>query len=427
MDEREQHRIEALRRALADAQGALVGIHQSRAARLFHAYDTTLGRLLPVRPPAAPRTDGELLSPSEMGDEGCGRDVVVFPMIPWRYRRQRIHHIAGKFAAAGHRVFYLATKLGPLGRPYEARRSGSVVQVDLSCPSELDIYKGTISEDGLHALAASFAAFARDADLASSVLYAAFPTWQPLIERLAPRGAVVYDCVDDVSGFPNVSKKRASEERKLVSSADLVVCSSRALYEQKRSDAKKCALVPNGADYGHFSGGRGGVVAGADPVVGYFGAVAEWFDADLVEFAAKQRPQYKFVLIGDTYGADVRALMRTDNVRVLGERPYEELPEYLRDFDACMIPFKQDHKLARAASPVKLYEYMAGAKPVVSTRLPELEGLGSGCLVSGSRQEFVDNIDAALAMPPDGRAKLAEFARANTWDDRFEALLGAIP
>lgn len=420
-----EDRIEALRRALADSQRTLVGMHQSRAARLFHAYDTTLGRLLPVRPPAAPRPAGEPLGPGGMGGPGSGRDVVVFPMIPWGYRRQRIHHVAGRFAAAGHRVFYLAA--GPLGAPYEARRSGAVLEVELAHPSRLDIYKGAISGGGLESLEGSFEALEADARISSPVLYVAFPAWQPLVARLAPRGTVIYDCVDDVSGFPNVSKKRAAEERALVRSADLVVCSSRVLYEQKRAAARKCVLVPNGTDYGHFAGGRGGVIPGAGPVIGYFGAIAEWFDSELVEFAARQRPGYRFVLIGDTYGADVRALMRMGNVDVLGERPYEELPEYLRDFDACMIPFRQGHRLARAASPVKLYEYMAGAKPVVSTRLPELEGLGSGCLVSGTREEFVENIDAALAMPDGERAGLAEFARANTWDARFEALRGAIP
>ena len=235
----------------------------------------------------------------------------------------------------------------------------------------------------------------------------------------------MYDCVDDMSGFPNISRKRVGEELELVESADLVVCSSRTLYEQKRQKTKKCVLVQNGADYDHFSGGRGGVIPGS-PVVGYFGAIAEWFDVELVEFAAQQRPDVRFVLIGDTYGADVRALMRMGNVSVLGERPYEELPEYLHDFDACIIPFRQNHKLARAASPIKLYEYMAGSKPVVSTRLPELEGL-DGCLASATREEFVKNIDAALSMPAEKKAELAEFAKANSWDERFAQLHSAIP
>lgn len=421
-----QARIDALRRALADSQRAVVGMHQSRAARLFHAYDTTLGRLLPVRPPFAPRPATEPLGPDQMGAPGSGRDIVVFPMIPWGYRRQRVHHIAGKFAASGHRVFYLTTKMSPLGSPYEARRSGDVVEVDLSHPSNLDIYKGVVSGSGLDSLEGALAELADDAKISSPILYAAFPAWQPLISRLAARGTVVYDCVDDVSGFPNMSKKRVGEERELAASADLVVCSSRALYEQKLPDAKKCALVRNGADYDHFSGGSGGVIPGGGPVVGYFGAIAEWFDVELVEFAARQRPGIRFVLIGDTYGADVRSLMRAGNVSVLGERPYEELPEYLRDFDACIIPFRQDHKLARAASPIKLYEYMAGSKPVVSTRLPELEGV-DGCLASATGEEFVKNIDAALSMPAEKRAELARFARANSWDERFEALRAAIP
>ena len=426
MDKQEQARIDALRRALADSQRAVVGMHQSRAARLFHAYDTTLGRLLPVRPPVAPRPAVEPLKPDQMGAPGSGRDVVVFPMIPWRYRRQRIHHVAGKFAAAGHRVFYLATKLGPLGSPYEARRSGDIIEVDLSHPSDLDIYKDVISGRGLDSLEGALGELVADAKIASPIMYVAFPAWRPLVSRLAAQGTVVYDCVDDVSGFPNISRKRVGEEHELVESADLVVCSSRALYEQKHPEAKKCVLVPNGADYDHFSGGRGGVIPDGGLAVGYFGAIAEWFDVELVEFAAQQRPGIRFVLIGDTYGADVRVLMRMGNVSVLGERPYEELPEYLRDFDACIIPFRQDHKLARAASPIKLYEYMAGSKPVVSTRLPELEGL-DGCLSSATREEFVENIDVALSMPAEKKAELAEFARANSWDGRFEALRAAIP
>lgn len=417
-------RIEALRGALERSQNSIVALHQSRLARLFHAYDTTLGRMLPARPPGRPGRAGPPLPPGRLGGPGRGRDVVVFPAIPWGYRRQRIHHIAGRFAAAGHRVFYLGEP-GPLGPPYEARRKDGVFQADLRCPSRLDVYKGEISGPALAALESSFGSLEKDARISSPLLYVAFPTWQPLAEKLAGRGALVYDCADDVSGFPNVSAKRIREERKLAGSADLVVCSSRPLYEQKRALAKKCALVPNGCDYDHFAGGRGGILGAPGPVVGYFGAVAEWFDTGLVESAARRRPAYTFVLIGDTYGADVRGLMSTGNVRVLGERPYEELPEYLRDFDACMIPFKAGHRLARAASPIKLYEYMAGAKPVVSARLPELEGLG--CLLYDGADDFVEKLDAALAMGPEERARLADFARANTWDLRFGQLRSALP
>lgn len=417
-------RIEALRGALERSQNSVVALHQSRLARLFHAYDTTLGRLFPVRPPRREGGAGPPLPPGRLGEPGRGRDVVVFPAIPWGYRRQRIHHIAARFAGAGHRVFYLGEP-GPLGSPYEARLEDGILQADLRCPSRLDIYKGEISGPALAALASSFESLEKDARISSPLLYAAFPTWQPLAEKLAARGALVYDCADDVSGFPNVSARRIGEERRLVGSADLVVCSSRRLYEQKSPRAKKCALVPNGCDYGHFAGGRGGVLRAPGPVVGYFGAVAEWFDAGLVEYAARARPAYTFVLIGDTYGADVRRLMGAGNVRVLGERPYEELPEYLRDFDACMIPFKAGHRLARAASPIKLYEYMAGAKPVVSARLPELEGLG--CLLYDGADDFVEKLDAALAAGPEERERLAAFARANTWDLRFEELRSALP
>ena len=83
------------------------------------------------------------------------------------------------------------------------------------------------------------------------------------------------------------------------------------------------------------------------PVLGYFGAISEWFDLELVEWLARERPSYTFVLIG---GADVEVgeLKHRSNVLLLGHRPYEEIPEHLARFDVCLIPFRVNETTAAA-------------------------------------------------------------------------------
>src|SRR5207302_2885004 len=79
------------------------------------------------------------------------------------------------------------------------------------------------------------------------------------------------------------------------------------------------------------------------PVIGYYGAIADWFDFELMAYVARQRPHYTFVLLGGIFGVfdvDVKALKTLPNVLLLGQQPYETMPKYLYHFDACRIPFK---------------------------------------------------------------------------------------
>ncbi|MDI6773266.1 MAG: glycosyltransferase, partial [bacterium] len=194
----------------------------------------------------------------------------------------------------------------------------------------------------------------------------------------------------------------------------------------------RCLLVKNAADFAHFSAFVGEAPAWLRqlprPVIGYYGAIAEWFDSKLVGELARLRPEWTFVLVGSTYTADLRPLEGLPNVRLPGEQPYARLPAFLHSFDVCLIPFKR-LPLTEATDPVKFYEYLSAGKPVISVSLPELRGYEAEGLVSlaETAPEFAEQIERALAShSPDAIARRMRFAGQHTWGARHLQLREAI-
>ena len=187
-------------------------------------------------------------------------------------------------------------------------------------------------------------------------------------------------------------------------------------------------LARNGADFPFFSKARpNDLLAGvAKPIVGYFGAIADWIDLDLVYAVAKSRPQYSFVLIGQVFGRDVAHLEALPNVRLLGNKPYADIPAYLYHFDACTIPFLIN-QVTRATDPVKLYEYFSLGKPVVATNMAELSQCGDLVYIGHDAEDFARKLDAAVSEnDADLSRRRIEFAQANTWSSRVADLDRAI-
>ena len=146
--------------------------------------------------------------------------------------------------------------------------------------------------------------------------------------------------------------------------SDIVLAASRPLVDHI-AQHRPSVLIRNAADVEFFAKGFSDRPVGAMPVIGYFGAIAEWFAIDWIEACAAAKPEWEFRLIGRTDGCDIARAAKLPNVQFLGERPYAELPDLLRDFDVALIPFKIV-ELTRCTNPVKLYEYMSAGKPVVA-------------------------------------------------------------
>jgi glycosyltransferase involved in cell wall biosynthesis len=152
------------------------------------------------------------------------------------------------------------------------------------------------------------------------------------------------------------------------------------------------------------------------PIVGFFGLFSTWVDLPLIAWLSEQFPAVSFVLLGPTE-IDLRPLTGRQNVHWLGPVSYADLPDYASYFDVGLIPFVLN-RLTRAFNPLKVMEYYALGLPILSTRMPEMEGMPGPLRLALTREEFAAGLRDLL--PADGRHReeAVAVARANTWEQR---------
>jgi len=350
-------------------------------------------------------------------------DLICLPIIDWDFRFQRPQQLMTRFGAAGHRVFYLSQRFRSDGAAFEAvAKAENVYEVSLRSPA-LNVYRDAPGETEVEALFAALDELRREAGIGGAALVVELPFWWPLAARLRERFGwpVIYDCMDHHAGFSTNDPRMLRLEEELLAGADHVVVSSAGLEREARRHSSRVTVVRNGCDFSHFASVPERT-AGTPPVIGYYGAISDWFDVELVEELARRRQEWRFELVGSTFGADVTRLARLDNVVLPGEVPYPDLPRWLDRFDATILPFRLT-PLTEATNPVKAYEILAAGKPLVATPLPEVVALGDLVRTASDAEGFERELAAVLA-GDDGerRRRGREFARGQTWEHRYTEL-----
>lgn len=244
---------------------------------------------------------------------------------------------------------------------------------------------------------------------------------------------VVYYCVDDFASFSGYDREAIrSSEARLASRADLVVTTSRALYEAKRAFNENTVLVTHGVDDEHFARATSAeltvpaeIASLPRPVLGFWGLLQDWIDVELLSDLARARPDWSIVLIGEA-ATDVSTIASLPNVHLLGRRPYAALPAYAKGFDAGLIPFRVN-ALTRAVNPIKLREYLAAGLPVVSTPLPEVEAYRDLVHIGEGGGAFVDACVRALEFDSADRCEERQAAmQPETWSSKVEEVSGHV-
>ncbi|MCI5749326.1 glycosyltransferase [Clostridium perfringens] len=255
---------------------------------------------------------------------------------------------------------------------------------------------------------------------------------------------VIYDFVDElsseISGY-NITSKMIEDHEKLLRDKEnvLVVSTAKKLKDianKFRGENENNILAPNAVNledfknHGHEIGEKiQPIVNKRKPIIGYYGALAKWFDYKLIEQLAKEREDYEIVLIGMDYDGsyDQSNLKYYSNISYLGMIDYKDLINYSRYFDVCIVPFIKND-ITDSTSPLKIFEYMALEKPMVTTNINECKNYES-CLISKDYDEFIRNIDKALKLEVDNKEYfniLRREAEENTWDNRAELIKEAI-
>jgi glycosyltransferase involved in cell wall biosynthesis len=255
------------------------------------------------------------------------------------------------------------------------------------------------------------------------------PIAAPLMEIVKPRHSALR-LLDRLRGFSSTTPAMMDLLADAAGRVDLVTYSAEDLSgDVDALQPRRKLHLANGADVQHFAERRPKPLAYAsipEPRAVYVGAMAEWFDFDLVAMAARQRPKISFVLIGPPELAR-RRLPELSNLHVIGALPWEELPAYLQHAAVGLIPFdvKNHRELVNGVNPLKLYEYAAAGLPVVSVAWAELRKLNAPIELADTPDDFVRAIDRMLASPPSA-AVLKSFAARHDWGAGLDRLLASL-
>jgi len=257
--------------------------------------------------------------------------------------------------------------------------------------------------------------------------------------RAFPRRALAcYDWTDDWAAFDVLPVEDPEEivalNDRILQEADLVFAVSAEL-ERRAMAVNPCThRAPNATDLAVMSqAGEGGTVAPElsdlpHPIIGYIGQVADKMDYELIAYLARARPEWSLVFVGNVWinhQEQAAALAALPNVHFLGQRTYHELPAYLRGFDACVLPHVRN-ALTRSMDPIKLYDYLASGKPIVSTAVAGVDRFADVVYVGNAPREFLVALDQALVENGRLRGRRLAYARQNTWPQRAEEMWAVI-
>ncbi|WP_071460842.1 glycosyltransferase [Bacillus massilinigeriensis] len=246
---------------------------------------------------------------------------------------------------------------------------------------------------------------------------------------------LVFDILDDNLSFPSISREKREKLtkmfREIAASATVITAVSQHLVENaQKLTGRDIAYLPNAVDIDRFSAipeeQPADIRALPDPRITFVGALTSWIDFPLLTETAKILKEYQFVMIGPIdYPAinqiELAGLQGLDNVIFLGAKPYGEVPAYLHASDVLLLPRTMDpHSLA--CDPLKVYEYLATGKPVVSTKHPSIERFSAFVKSGATPEEFAAAIRAALTR--DNNEKVMQHAAIGglSWKARAERL-----
>ncbi|MFA5951865.1 MAG: glycosyltransferase [Hyphomicrobium sp.] len=257
------------------------------------------------------------------------------------------------------------------------------------------------------------------------------PSLLPVIEilnaRFKGRTTTVYDYIDNWQTSLGWEWYSEAIEERFIRKSDLLVASARTLRDRlAERSGRDVALIANAVNDQLFDRrldlGRPTDLPNGRKIVLYTGAMwGDWFDWELMRSCASSLPEFDFVLIGGVDPArQAEVSQALQNVHFLGLKPQRDLPAYLLHSDVGIIPFIPGD-VTNFVNPLKVYEYVAMALPVVATQMIELAGI-PGVTIATTTGEFIE----ALKRRSSEEAPVKDmdrFTKLNNWDSRIDHLL----
>lgn len=249
---------------------------------------------------------------------------------------------------------------------------------------------------------------------------------------------IVFDALDNWVKHPDAqnARKQASLGYKTVKErADLIFTNSQALKDFMENPRKNVLFIPNGVDTTFFQPNHNREYP-ADirqiqrPIIGFAGKMSKRINTDLVSFLATEMPDVSFVFIGPILNKKwIRPLFRRQNIHFLGDKHYSFLPKYINSFDLCIIPYNVG-ALDVDGDPIKLYEYLACGKPVVTTKIGGVEAFNEVIRIADTKEDFLKCLQTFLSSLKAGNVSREELRRAilpeHLWKTKADNMIDVI-
>lgn len=246
----------------------------------------------------------------------------------------------------------------------------------------------------------------------------------------------IYQCVDDIEEVEYTHKHGTGLEKKMMREYDLTLTTSLELTKIKSKYAQTIHYLPNAVDPSLFNQAFfkkldtpkefSGV---SKKVIGYIGNIEQRMDYDLVKKIAFAHQDKLLYLIGPISSNEYKTegLDKIENIVFTGGKNIEQLPAYLQNIDCAIIPFKCN-KLTKSIYPLKINEYLAGGKPVVTTNFSEdIRTFSDVVYIARDHDDFISLIAQSLEENDNTLAmKRLEHASRNSWASRVEDFWGIV-
>ncbi|WP_371765689.1 glycosyltransferase family 1 protein [Massilia sp.] len=346
--------------------------------------------------------------------------LIVFCHLRWDFVFQRPQHLMTRLAEH-YRILFVEEPVYDEGKAH--LKKTAVAPNITVCQPHTGIQAPGFHDDQIPTLQTLLADLVPEGE--RPVVWFYTPMALPLLQGFDP-ALVIYDCMDELAAFKNAPKQLLQRENALLNIADLCFTGGPSLYQSKRERHANAHCFSSSVDAKHFQKALDRDYSHPEqahvgrPRLGFYGVIDERFDTDLVSQVAQARPDWQIVLVGPVVKIDPANLPRAHNIHYMGQRTYEQLPQFLAGWDVCLLPFALNES-TRFISPTKVLEYMAAELPSVSTPITDVKvPYGDVVAIADTPEKFIAACERMLAMNDEQQAALKERMRAivanTSWD-----------
>ena len=270
------------------------------------------------------------------------------------------------------------------------------------------------------------------------ILYIWRPEFADYIDTLKEK-IICYHIVDEYTFDPDFNHPTSDTEKWLIRKSDMVFIHSKTMFEKKGHLNPSTFYIPHGVDFKQYSEIQindpheiEDVLSKPHPRIGYVGHIKRHLDLQLLLKLSQERENWSVILIGKIrenhtdIQEEIRLLKERKNVYFLGSKNHDDLPKYINQLDVCLLCYKKT-QYTKYIFPLKFFEYLASGKPVVATKLPNLEEFNDLIYFAEGYKGWIEKIDCAINRDSkEEKEKRIQYAKKNAWDDRVNFIKSKI-